>query len=105
MNCVQYGRYAMTIVAIDHAPATRSDAAGTGFSGTTTNFAGVVEGVGTAGLRLAGYDAWTAGLCAAIAAGCLLGLGRIVMTLIGPVLDAVVPMNCGSSIDCPLQTL
>ena len=95
----------MAIVAIDHMPATRSDETGTRFSGTAANIAGVIDGVRTAGLRLAGYDAWTAGLCAAVATGCLLGLGRILMTLIGPVVDAVVPMNCGSSIDCALQTV
>jgi hypothetical protein len=47
----------------------------------------------------------TAWLSAAIAAGCLLALGRILTTLMAPFFDAVMPMNCGSGIDCALQTV
>jgi hypothetical protein len=66
---------------------------------------GFIESVRRGGLRLAGYEAWAAVACGLIAVACLVGAARLAVALINPIMNAVVPMNCGSSIDCAMQTM
>lgn len=66
---------------------------------------GLIERVRLAGLRLAGFEAWAAGACALAAVGILFGLGHLAVALINPAMEAVVPVHCGTSIDCAMQTL
>ena len=95
----------MTMVVNDRTPATRPDAEANGFPDTPEQMTGFIESIRIAGLRLAGYEAWAAGVCALVAIGCLAGATRLAIALIGPTLDVVVPMHCGSSIDCAMQTM
>jgi hypothetical protein len=62
---------------------------------------GFVETAKLLGLRLAGYEAWAAGICALVA----LGVTLVAIWPIAPAIEVVVPTGCGSSIDSARQTL
>jgi hypothetical protein len=98
----------MTIVAVDQVPATKA-------MPEVEYLTGFIEAVRLLGLRLAGYEAWAAGVCALVAVGCLVGVTWLAVTfiapaLVTPALDAaaihtLVPAGCGSPIDCALRTI
>jgi hypothetical protein len=109
------GGAAMTIVAINQMPATSVEPDRTSFPDEPGYLTGFIEAVRLLGLRLAGYEAWAAGVCALAAVGCLVGVtwlavAFIAPALVAPALDAaaihaLVPAGCGSSIDCALRTI
>lgn len=92
----------MTIVAIGQVPATGAEADRAGFRDEPRYITGLIETARLVGLRVAGYEAWAAGICALVAAGCLVGMTWLATTLIAPLFD--VGPDCGSSLDW-LQTL
>jgi hypothetical protein len=94
----------MTMVSIEDAPASRRDDA-SGFPDGPEYMTGFIETVRSGVLRLAGYEAWAAVACGLVAVACLVGLGRLAFALINPAMEAVVLMNCASSMDCALQTM
>ena len=95
----------MTVIAIENAPATRRDTDASGIPDTPEYLTGFIETIRSGGLRLAGYEAWAAAVCGLVAVACLVGVARLAIALINPVIEAVVPMNCTSSMDCALQTM
>ena len=95
----------MTMIAIEKAPAVRSQSELCGFPDAPEYMTGFIETVRRGGLRLAGYEAWIAVACGLIAVACLVGVARLAVALINPVMDAVVPMNCASAMDCAIQTM
>lgn len=100
----------MTIVAVDQVPAASAEPDRNRFRDEVEYLTGFIETARLLGLRLAGYRAWAAGICALVAVGCLVGVTWLAITFIAPALvappfDAVVPTGCGSSIDCALQTI
>lgn len=100
----------MTIVAVDRAPATGVEANPKDFPDDWEYLTGFIETARLLGLRLAGYEAWAAGICALVAVGCVIGVTWVAVKLIAsvlvaPALEAIVPTGCGSSIDCALQTV
>jgi hypothetical protein len=105
MNAVQLREDVMTMIAIENAPAARTGADVDGFPDTPEYMTGFIETVRSGGLRLAGYEAWAAVVCGLIALACLVGVARLAAALINPVMEAVIPMNCASSMDCALQTI
>src|SRR5438552_709012 len=104
MNVVQLREDDMTMISIDGAPASRRDDP-SGFADEPEYMTGFIETVRSGALRLAGYEAWAAVICGLVAVACLVGLARLAFALINPAMEAVVPMNCGSSMDCALQTM
>jgi hypothetical protein len=44
-------------------------------------------------------------ICGLVSVAGLVGVARLAVVLLNPVIEAVVPMNCASSIDCALQTM
>jgi hypothetical protein len=98
------GGAAMTIVPVDRLPATRVEADPKSFPDDLEYLTGFVETARLLGLRLAGYEAWAAGICALVAVGCLVGVTWVVVALMAPAIEVVVPTGCGS-IDCSLQTV
>jgi hypothetical protein len=109
------GGAAMTIVAVDQVPATSAVSDRKSFPDEVEYLTGFVETARLLGLRLAGYEAWAAGICALVAVGCLVGVTWLAITFIAPALvapaldthalHALVPTGCGSSIDCALRTI
>ena len=95
----------MTMIVAERAPAVHSQSELGGFPGAPEYMTGFIETVRRGGLRLAGYEAWVAVACGLIAVACLVGVARLAVALINPVMDAVVPMNCGSAMDCAMQTM
>jgi hypothetical protein len=95
----------MTMIAIENAPATRREADASGISETPEYMTGFIETIRSGGLRLAGYEAWAAMICGLVSVAGLVGVARLAVVLLNPVIEAVVPMNCASSIDCALQTM
>jgi hypothetical protein len=98
------GGAAMTIVAVDQVPATSAVSDRKSFPDEVEYLTGFVETARLLGLRLAGYEAWAAGICALVAVGCLVGVTWLAITFIAPALvapaldtHALVPTGCGSS--------
>jgi hypothetical protein len=95
----------MTMIAVERVPAVSSHSRMDDFPDAPEYMTGFIETVRSGGLRLAGYEAWAATVCGIIAVACLVGAARLAVALIDPVMAAVVPMNCGSSMDCAMQTM
>ena len=94
----------MTMISIEDALASRTNAAAADPE-LPEYMTGFIETVRTGALRLAGYEAWVAVACGLIGVALLVGVGRLAFALISPVRQAVVPMDCASSMDCALQTM
>ena len=97
---------AMTIFPVDRVPATglETETDPTRFPDDLEYLIGFIETARLLGLRLPGYGAWAAGICALVAVGCIVGVTRVVVALMAPAIDVIVPTGCGS-IDCSLQTV
>ena len=94
----------MTMVPVDRMPATGVETDPKSFPDDLEYLVGFIETARHLGLRLAGYRAWAAGICALVAVGCVVGVTRVVVALMAPAIDVIVPTGCGS-IDCSLQTV
>lgn len=105
----------MTIVAVDQMPATSAELDLKSFPDELEYRTGFIETARLLGQRLAGYEAWAAGISALVAVGCLVGVTWLAVTFIAPALvdpalaapalHGLVPTGCGSSIECALRTI
>lgn len=96
----------MTIFPVDRVPATgvETETDPKSFPDDLEYLIGFIETARHLGLRLAAYGAWAAGFCALVAVGCVVGVIRVVVVLMAPAIDVIVPTGRGS-IDCSLQTV
>ena len=94
----------MTIFPVDRVPAAGVEVDPQSFPDDREYLIGFIETARHLGLRLAGYGAWAAGICAFVAVGCIVGVTGVVVALMAPAIDVMVPTGCGS-IDCSLQTV
>jgi hypothetical protein len=102
MNYVQFWEDMMTAIDIQPELTPRTEA---GPAEPIEWATGFIETARIVGLRLAGFEAWAAGACALVAIGILVGLGELAFTLINPAMQAVMPVDCGSSVDCAVRTM